>query len=220
MADSKEYTFSGQAGPAEPKPKDTDLDHDSPHHTLGRGPLQAAPGVHTHSASEIPDLPTGAAPHTHDYSTTYAAYAHTHPAVTNSDTVDNQHFNWDNREVVPYYFWGITNYGDGYLTRTAYFAAWNHTHDYAASGHAHGQTVRGGTYPGLTLAAGATGYVGIPNQMPFVPSGVAVSAFNDEGVQSIVCSVQSFDQTGIGVHCRNVGSGSETFDISWVAAAW
>lgn len=60
MASNDAYTFSGKTGAEEPKPKDTDLDHTSPHHTLGKGPLQAASGNHTHSASEV-GLPV----HTH-----------------------------------------------------------------------------------------------------------------------------------------------------------
>lgn len=34
-------------------PKDTDLTHDSPHHTLGAGPLQAAPGNHQHDGRYV-----------------------------------------------------------------------------------------------------------------------------------------------------------------------
>jgi hypothetical protein len=36
-------------------PSDVDLSWDTPHHTLGRGPTQAAPGVHTHKLAEITD---------------------------------------------------------------------------------------------------------------------------------------------------------------------
>lgn len=61
------------AGILEPRVKnqvvDTDLSWDTPHHTLGRGRTQAAPGNHTHEdlaeaehrhdASEIDNLPSG-----------------------------------------------------------------------------------------------------------------------------------------------------------------
>jgi hypothetical protein len=117
MADNQ-YTFTGSAGPEEPKPKDVDLDHDSPHHTLGRGPLQAAPGVHTHTVSEIPDMPVGAPPHTH---TEYSLTGHTHPAVTNADTVDGQHLNWRDDGNISTYLWGVTNSGDTYLINATRF---------------------------------------------------------------------------------------------------
>lgn len=117
MADNR-YTFSGDKGPVEGKPTDTDLDHDSPHHTLGRGPLQAAPGVHTHSVKEIPDMPEGAPPHTH---TEYSVTSHTHPAVANADTVDGQHFNWRDDGNISTYLWGVTNSGDTYLINAARF---------------------------------------------------------------------------------------------------
>lgn len=60
MVDNKGYTFTGKPGNAEPTPKDTDLSHDSPHHTLGKGPLNASAGNHTHTANEV-----GLAAHTH-----------------------------------------------------------------------------------------------------------------------------------------------------------
>jgi hypothetical protein len=51
--DDSRYQFSGSGTTAEPEPKDTDLTHDSPHHTLGRGATQAAPGNHKHDIDEI-----------------------------------------------------------------------------------------------------------------------------------------------------------------------
>lgn len=44
--------------------RDTDLTHDSPHHTIGRGPTQAAAGNHKHVGEDITGgtLPQGIAP--------------------------------------------------------------------------------------------------------------------------------------------------------------
>jgi hypothetical protein len=54
---SQSQRFTGKQGePKVEKIVDTDLNHDSPHHTLGRGPLQAAPGVHKHTISDVTDL--------------------------------------------------------------------------------------------------------------------------------------------------------------------
>lgn len=53
-------------GPSEQHPvTDTDLNWSSPHHTLGRGPTQAAPGTHTHNYEDIPGVPTP--PNVDDY---------------------------------------------------------------------------------------------------------------------------------------------------------
>lgn len=117
MVDNQ-YTFTGGSGPEEPKPKDVDLDHDSPHHTLGRGPLQAAPGVHAHVVADVSDMPSSGLPHTH---TEYSVTAHTHAAQTNADTVDNQHLNWRDDDNVSTYLWGVTNSGDTYLIKASKF---------------------------------------------------------------------------------------------------
>jgi hypothetical protein len=37
--------------------KDKDLNWGSPHHSLGKGPTQAAPGNHTHDVTEIDNFP-------------------------------------------------------------------------------------------------------------------------------------------------------------------
>lgn len=52
------YTFTGNDDNVRPEQiKDTDLTHDSPHHTLGRGHTQAAPGNHTHKYSDLVETP-------------------------------------------------------------------------------------------------------------------------------------------------------------------
>lgn len=154
MAD--EYTFTGKTGKVEGKPDDVDLDHDSPHHTLGKGPLQAASGVHKHTVSEITDMPSSGLPH--DHSGVYSLVSHTHPAVTNADTVDNMHFNWDDRGVMSTYLWGVNNYGDSYLVYIgrfdARFAAASHAHSYAAVNHGAHPVLNMGTSVVTTDGAG------------------------------------------------------------------
>lgn len=56
--------------------KDTDLSFDSPHHTLGKGSTQAAPGNHGHKYSEITGVPTDVGPH--DHAGVYSAVGHSH----------------------------------------------------------------------------------------------------------------------------------------------
>jgi hypothetical protein len=159
MADNK-YTFTGGTGPEEPKPKDTDLDHDSPHHTLGKGPLQAASGVHKHTIADVTDMPSDGLPHTH---TEYSPTGHTHSAPTNVDTVDNMHFNWNDRGTWPTYFWVVDNYGDSYL-------AWSGRLDerFASVGHGHTIPRMGTTVTtsdgngGCLISPGAWGGAGVP----------------------------------------------------------
>lgn len=70
------YTFTGSNQQPE-QVKDTDLTHDSPHHTLGRGHTQAAPGNHTHKYTDI----VGTPPEqdlTHNHDANYAAVDHGH----------------------------------------------------------------------------------------------------------------------------------------------
>lgn len=60
------YTFTGGDERQPEQPKDVDLTHDSPHHTLGRGHTQAAPGNHTHKYTDLVDLPSTPLDHNHD----------------------------------------------------------------------------------------------------------------------------------------------------------
>ena len=59
---SNEYTFTGGSESNDLKrwvQDETDLTHDSPFHTLGKGATQAASGNHKHIAADIEDLPSG-----------------------------------------------------------------------------------------------------------------------------------------------------------------
>lgn len=137
---------------------DTDLSWDSKHHTLGKGATQAATGNHKHSVKEITDLAEGTS---HDHTGTYApaihvhsgsehshsgvyadaahghdyaATGHGHTQVGNSDTVDGQHFNWDDRGHVPTYLWGVSGYGDSFLVWTGRISQPGHGHQPSESG--------------------------------------------------------------------------------------
>ena len=62
---SNDYTFKGGDQTNDVKrwvEDETDLTHDSPFHTIGRGATQAASGNHKHTADEISGLPAGISP--------------------------------------------------------------------------------------------------------------------------------------------------------------
>lgn len=66
MPDPTRYTFTGSEQVRPEEVKDTDLTHDSPHHTLGYGRTQAAPGDHKHQYKDLIDLPDAPLDHNHD----------------------------------------------------------------------------------------------------------------------------------------------------------
>ncbi len=99
---------------------------------------------------------------------------------------------------------------------TSPYATTGHTHDYAPSNHSH-NFVQGGVWAGTSLNAGEatvlTRYMGLSA----TPRSVVVCGMSDDGVHSIVMSLNTYDAANAVILCRNMGTGAETFDISWVA---
>lgn len=134
---SNEYSFSGDPTKrTEADPEDIDLTHDSPHHTIGLGPLQAAAGNHNHGDKylEPTDIVAGSNITIHVDANGKVTINGATPGQPISDhgglsgLADDDHPHYLNQARA-----------DGRYSQTSHghsgYAATGHGHDYAATNH-------------------------------------------------------------------------------------
>lgn len=179
----------------------------------GRYHLEVTDGWNADSGNYAP-LRVGSPTSDSDAATQGYVKGATVASAANADTVDGQHFNWDDRGARPTYLWGANAYGDSFLMHPP-----SHL---ALAGHAHapsGTGINVNLHGPFSVSAGTDPIFGPYGKLP--NEYVLVSLFHASAYLNVVTpsmnannytikirnSTQSTNHTGIYVIALRVATG-------------